>query len=797
MRNGFVRAGALIVSAAAIAVATWVCVHSGPAPLPTHDGAAATAGDAASSRSEDKEKQAAPQPAAAERSHAASTNDLVEFPIQVVDAEGQPIAGVRVSTLDETPAAIATTGDDGWCSLLAPSHRATYALRAEFEHRHTQVLLARTDRVIKLPWAGPLRGRILDLASGEPIANVVVTHDHIECERCAPEVVQSNDNGTFVLPSVPRGHDVTLRFGVAGYARQTHERRLPGRGDPIDCEFRLSRGVAIQGQLLDDTSRSALAGAEVATEGALVCKSDEHGRFSLRARTDSDGSATFEVTAAGYCLHQFRLPAKSLQKPVGAHVLTMVASTQISGRVCGGKGQPIPDAQIRARWWGRSSVRRHNSNCQLGTWGQTITTKTDKQGRFAINELVPNASYWLYVEHDDFLDDRTEKNVDTAATRKGKEVMITLRAKAAVHGRATVAGSYRYNGRLRRGNVHWQAAGRYGQGLIEHDGTFRLADVPAGAVRIQAIPEGFENCYGEFAKALIPTRNLQLEHGQMCHIDFDHRTPEAEIAGQVTHEDGEPAVNRIVKYYAGHSPILVTQTDSEGRYTLLAPTAIETAYAYCADAEPWRQPARPGDRGVDFLAREQITLRYRFTDPSGRVLTPELLVRRSDEVHWSGHSIDSAAGPGGFRELRLDKGEHQIVAGVRGLAPFEQTVQFDRPTELDGKLKPGVTVTVRLAPGAEAPKNAHVMLEDLFENESEREVISDSSMGVPAMPKSTFRYAIRQIRFAGLNHDGRAFPHVGPGLHRLESYTCDLIPNTVAVGSHDVTVEVHVRKKAR
>lgn len=729
------------------------------------------------------EPTAVAAPANTERTDAAPQQKAVAYVLRVVNPDNQPIAGVEVSTCDDLPPFATTTDENGRCKVRAPRGLNVLSLRVALGDRHIQTTFtAGAETTITLPWAGPLEGHVVDFETGEPIANALVTRDHNYCRGCSPDVMRSDAGGKFTFAGVPRGRNAVLTFAAEGYAMHYDARRLAGKGEPVQCKFRLQRGVALRGRLIDSQTSDAIAGAKLRWEGQVLATSALDGRFFVRVVPDHEGKAPLQVTADGYCRHSYTIATTNINTTDPSDY-PMVRSATLEGVVQDGKGVAIGGVRVRQQRRGRATEQP--ANCTLEEAEHFIRTTSDTNGRFVLAGLIPNAKYILQPRHDDYDLPPNSRQQHTAWTRSGElPITLSLRAKPPVAGLGSIRGIYKYNGLPDSSTINWQAAGRRGSVSVNPDGMFEIENVPAGLVELTAIANRYRRTYGELEAALHDRRKVALGIGQTLQLTIDHRIAEKTISGTVRFPDSSPAAGHTV--YASKVKLhgLRTTTDERGTYSLLVPTIVGTLDVSTIDGQPASRTVRPGDTRVDFTAVRKMALRYRITDVEGRILRPTIVASGGEQRYP--HEIMDFDFPDadGYREELLPKADYKLFVAAAGFAPILRHVHLDRTTELRAVLQRGVSVTVRLAPDAAEPDTQlRVRLLDMFE-------------GGIVMPRI---HVSPRKRHATLQHDGASIPHVGPGTHRL---TCDnpkfeIVPNTVEVGATNTSIEIRWRKKTK
>lgn len=231
---------------------------------------------------------------------------------RVVDEQGRGVEGARVVAEREAPPsggaasfvvpAGATTDGEGrfrFDALDTGRHRVT-ARHERFAPAQVSGVETRTlDLVLRMSSGGSLAGRVIDAATGRPIASYVVNawrraEDRLRLERVAGTAMLDPE-GRYELTGLP-AERLIVTVSAAGYA-ESPETEVEVRAAPTPAavlDFRLSRGARLTGQVVQRGSRAPLAGARVtvekqrarggessATPAHLTTLTDRLGRFSL------------------------------------------------------------------------------------------------------------------------------------------------------------------------------------------------------------------------------------------------------------------------------------------------------------------------------------------------------------------------------------------------------------------------------------------------------------------------------------------------------------------------------------
>lgn len=151
-----------------------------------------------------------------------------------------------------------------------------------------------------------IRGRVINLTTGTPVRRASIQASYLVAEGRGETVRQerntnTDENGMFELPGLAAGR-WTLRASKTGYVEQQYGQRSAfSSADPITlaegqrvvADFRLSRGGAISGRIVDEFG-DPLAGANVT---ALRLQSSPDGARTARTGTSvpSDDNGSYRI----------------------------------------------------------------------------------------------------------------------------------------------------------------------------------------------------------------------------------------------------------------------------------------------------------------------------------------------------------------------------------------------------------------------------------------------------------------------------------------------------------------------
>jgi protocatechuate 3,4-dioxygenase beta subunit len=304
---------------------------------------------------------------------------------RVVDGRGQPLAGAEVHALVGEEGAFpmlrwtladreaeASTGADGAFALA--DHRAgdrvtVAARRAGYTSASAAGVVAPNEEpvVITLRDASDIRGRVVD-GRDEPVVGARVG---ARVERSGGGMsfsgtlgmAPTGPDGRFELEDVEPGM-IRLTVDAAGYIQLVRGGVEVSAGRDVEnVELVLQRGAVVEG-VVTGPDGSTVIGARVAVvpEGQPVgmmrvwfsgVASDGDGRYRLAGV--EPGRRTIAAQLEGFDRAVAEIEVVSGENRLD---LRLGAGQQVSGRVTGSRGEPLPHASVRLappgeRWWAR------------------------------------------------------------------------------------------------------------------------------------------------------------------------------------------------------------------------------------------------------------------------------------------------------------------------------------------------------------------------------------------------------------------------------------------------------------
>jgi protocatechuate 3,4-dioxygenase beta subunit/nitrogen fixation protein FixH len=376
---------------------------------------------------------------------------LVPLEGRVVDADGVPVVGARVSVSGNRPDAEARTGTHGDYRFprVLPGRQRLEVRHADFGLAVEMVEVAgpRTRFDVRMPRATIVQGRILG-RDGSSVAAPSLQVDH--------EAVEVDAEGRFRFSLAPGEHEVRAEAPD----RASDERRVTAAGDPIDLDLGLGRPGAIAGRIADLAERQFVSlglqddfreSSVEARESSAEARADEQGRFQLTG-----------VAAGAWTLIATDNLGRTIERQVQVEEgretavpeLRFPPLPEVRGRVLDPEGRPILGASL--------SFEQE----RLRVWAAA-----DTQGRFMTR--LTDGTWTLRAEPNGFA-----PALATVAVEGGAPVDVPeLRLARGVALSGSIAG-------LAPGEIPYVEAtsedGAWERGILAKDGTFRIPDLGPG-----------------------------------------------------------------------------------------------------------------------------------------------------------------------------------------------------------------------------------------------------------------------------------------------------------------------------
>lgn len=581
-------------------------------------------------------------------------------PLRVVMSRGASIEGriVRKDGGAVGAGEIFVRGDDGTSAMVPITSDGTFAATSLVPGPYSLTIVtehgAMLEKIVEAPATNLLielerhvtvTGRVVDKASGTPVAKYRAYSDS---SAAAAEV---ESGGPFQLQLAPGPAEIIVE--AEGYMRG--EQSLIIEPDkPATVEIALLRGRSIHGRVVGPDG-APLAEAAVMVAGGegrsdVWQETAEGGEFELDGIPA--GPVTLQVTRPGYLGRRIAVAADRAQVEIA-----LTKGRSAGGRVVDENGQPVEGAEITA------SSAAHDADMQSATSTADGLFRIDGLGEGRHSFEARKAGYR----------EAALRDVDLAANAP---IVLTLRGSGAtgtLHGtvRGFAGGTWLF------GNVVVRSLdddGGWAQGTIQRDGSYRIEQVPAGAVELRARAGSTRReASSRRVSAHVPPGG-EAE----VNLSFDDG---AVIRGLVT-MGGQPAVGRDVSFASGLGSWR-SFTDADGRYEL---TGVEPGHYRVAVVSG----SRAYETTYDVTGSATFDIAADFARLEGRVVDADgaAVAGAKVEATANDNEADGTSDSAGAFLLEVPAGKYEVRASKKGFA-----------TALTRGETGGAALLLRLVPG--------------------------------------------------------------------------------------------------
>ncbi len=667
-------------------------------------------------------------------------SSLPTVAIEVQDREGQPVPDALVRWRGQ---AVAAVGPDGRCSLAVPAGEPLLASRQGWGAR-----IGRPEGSgaavlpIRLKPLQRIAGKVVDLASGRPVAGALVWSGW---PLLAP-VARTNAEGAFQI-EVPPGEESWLQGAAAGFLQGERQPVRPGAAD--SNVLKLTPAAVLSGIVVDAAGRP-VAGVQIVTElsdrsmfmkrpSFAVAQSDKEGGFRLTGLRPGEGYE-LRATHEGFSLTKLTVrttPARSTSEPLR---VVMKRGAAAFGRVVNEAGQAVAGAEVKL----------------IDSAGETAPkARSDQEGRFEFRHLGA-ARYDLRAQGQGY----------SYAIRSGIEIpsgetpfdlgTVTLPAGAVIEGRVTDA---------RGGVIEGADIDAMPSQLSEMTGEDWLWDIQTGAdgkFRLEGLRRGEPYDVTVDRPGYVTTTVPGIEAPTEEPIQIRMKAARS-LAGRVVGPAGEPvagaALSRIEELRFADSMSIsgssLGSSDTEGRFRVTGLPAGIVSLAVQAEGYETRKiegleiPEERDLEGVEITLQHGTVLEVQVLDAAGEPAhhvsvyadpekPPDLSTIRSwrpifAQTDYRGRCRLSVTGHEAYR-VKASKGflsaTARVVAGSGSM-----------PVEL--RLPPGVEVSGRVLGGGETARDASAHLENQDRTDSSVPVTVDGGFVFTEVPDGSYRLQAR------------------------------------------------------
>ncbi len=618
--------------------------------------------------------------------------------VRVVDAQGQPLAGLRLAIMASgepwTQAMIddwqpdvrwATTSDGGDATLaVVPGERwvvlaahAGHFLYADPERQRESARGPRQRQ--RAPGQGapnqgaPSSPEVLQLepllaaqvrdAAGRPVAGVLGAMGW----PLFPVVYTISDEQGQLLVPIQREdpeHATTL-VTRDGFFRVPIE--LHGQGEQEQRILRLPPLVQLSGRVRDAVSRAPLVGAwVVAAEWDRFVTTDGQGGFTLAVPTPATSGTLVKAAAPGY-LESGVIVGGGGQLPGEPIALALQPHMALAGRVVDAQGKGIAAAELVMEV-DEFGLGRRGAPVAEPAALRPIRATSGPQGGFRLQPLTPGTPYQLTVQRSGY----ATHELDIPPLEPGREpekLVITLERGAAALGRVVDPDEQPVAGAQVELVPHEQRSLSFPRRFRQVDrslattdaaGNFALADLQPGRYQAMVRAPGFpEDAAGNFelvAGESTDCGTLQLRRGHS-------------LTGRVTDPAGEPLAGVEVKVMpmSGLRARSATRreqrqeatTDADGQFSFtgLGPSVSLNAARKGYESVSLFQVATGNEEPLEIVLKPGALLRGQVVDEQGRgVAQAEVITSwKGGEGRGMGHVAP---------ELTDERGRFAVGGGV-------------------------------------------------------------------------------------------------------------------------------------
>ena len=627
----------------------------------------------------------------------------------VKNPQGQPVIGAQIFAIGESagrPLDTSTDADGRFrIGGLAAERPIMLSVSADgYASAQRSVTPPVEDLAIVLKSTGTVRGRVEDAATRNPVTDFTISRTagggfgggfQIQIRNGAvtngDRSFQSAD-GSFELTDVPPGK-WTIRASASGYRAADVSGVEVAEGETKDAVvLSLKKGGSLSGRVLDPMSATGVPNASVQWRaqgggggagfggpgaflggGNNATATDANGQFSFDALPD--GKVTITASHPDY-LDAARDVSPDQQSSVD---ITLGTGGSISGAVVGADGRaPIAGAQV--------SLNEEGDNSNFAN----DTTKTDGNGGFTFQHLRAGR-YRLTAQTASGNSQPAE--VILADNQSQSGVQIQMISGALVHG--TVSGLPA--GRL--GGVRIAASGNgYSDSAVSDDnGSFSLANVPSGVVRL--------NASTSFLQGRSTSQTLEIPDGATdVPVDIVFQGASS-LSGRVT-RGGQPLgglfVNAVPDPPVGQGQRFSSQTDENGSYTLQGLTDGNYQVNVAGPGVGYRKAFTvSGDTPGDIVL-PGVTVTGTVVDGSTSQPIESVSVQAETGAQTQAVSMKRAVtdSNGNYSIDDVDPGNYQVTARKTGYQLKTQSLSVGTDTaQLDFALQPGTGVQIRVIDG--------------------------------------------------------------------------------------------------
>jgi hypothetical protein len=593
---------------------------------------------------------------------------------RVVGTEGQPIPGAKISGVSgAVKSSEGISDNDGAFVLNGFAREASVVLSATaagYSETSKVVRAPDGDVVLALQRHGVLRGRVEDAETLTPIREFQILGADRRSFR--------SENGTFELKGLPPGR-WTFSAQAPGYqAAKVSDLEIRAGESTEGVVFSLSKGVALTGRVVDDTSGAALPNVTVRYRAATDVEGPEWGFRSdwNSQKTDADGNFKFDGLPLGKATIIANSPfhAETWRTVVAGEEssveIRLPVGGSVSGRVVGfDAATPIPAARV-SLW---SVVSRTG-----------IGIPVDETGAFSFSSLAAGR-YRLTAN----TSVGQSKPVEIVLRESERLTDLTLVVNAGATIRGQVTG-------LKPDELPVVQIVAQGQGGFK--GT--ASTNPDGTYAIRGLPEGRVEVFAQTSLQRSVSKSVEIPQEAaelVLNIDFPGA---GRLSGRVT-QGGQPVAYRSVDAFPRNpeSAAGSGETDQNGKYTIDGLSKGD--YVVSLNGEGAKSLRISGDTILD-IELPEFSLSGRVLEANSGKALSDVTVRAQRVSLVVDASISRTAltdALGRFSVEGMEPGQYQFIAYKRGYKVDTEMLSLPASSELVLFLTSAEGITIRVRDG--------------------------------------------------------------------------------------------------
>ena len=583
---------------------------------------------------------------------------------------------------------------------------------------------ATAEGIVDLRLEAPLRipGRIVDRASGDPVANAAIW-----VTRSPGENALSGPTGEFLLNSRPRGESRRLQVHASGYVSTELNAAAPEHGVTEDVAVALRPAAPLYGFVTDSADRP-VAGADISAQPpATESITDIFAIRPQHAVSAEDGSFRMAgivynkpyrltIQAEGFASSAIDLRPYEPGAAAGPVRIRLTNGRQARGRVVDTDGNPVAGAEVKLMW----PEQKRSRFASLRETDATEAVATNEQGAFRIaavntGEYAVNVSHMEYVSSGalpvDVPEGRGEVDLGEFTLVPGAEILgvVVDPDQEPVEGASIRFRSYSW------------ARDQERTATTDADGNFRLAGLPHEQVDLTVEAEGYALSTLRGARPATGEPILiQLARGASLSRRVLTAAGTAAVGARVNLEPDDSTRMRVRDWYARDTR---TRTDGDGRFSFghVIPGIwfVEASAGNEAARTDRFQLGSGSERTVELRLHVQDRLTVIVTASSGQPVTEariQLEPKDADQSSEYGRTdgsgrirLEVAAGPA---TLTVEHPEHVDERREIVVRPgdTELAIQLQAGAEISGfvRSETGIPATATVEAHTEKAANTDV-----------------------------------------------------------------------------------------